>query len=192
MTRPAARPRSPDGDHVDQRAAALLPEVRQHGVGPVDLAEQVHLHHTPVRSDRRHVEAPDRADAHVIEPHVDGAEALDRRGDELAHRVGVSHVRRHDERLRPKRTALGRDILERPPLTRSKNDPGLVARKGMRTRSPNTARRPGDDDHERRPRSGRRQGRPSVFHSGWHGRSGIMAAEGHSWSAHRLLVPARR
>jgi hypothetical protein len=90
----------------------LRTELPQRGVTAVDHALQVHVHEPRVVRDRDLPEASDRADADVVDPDVDAAEARDRGSREALDVFRLADVGRHDQCVSTRRPRLRRHLFE--------------------------------------------------------------------------------
>src|SRR5262245_1055340 len=105
---------------------ALPPEVRQHGAGAVDVAEQVRLDDLPIGRLGAVLAAREHQHGSVVYPTVDPAKSLDRAAGERADLPFIRHVRRYSERLYAALFARARDLFQAPFAASGEDDRGAV------------------------------------------------------------------
>ncbi len=149
-----------DRGDVDDHAAALLPQVRQHRSGAVDVTHQVDVDDAAEVLQRHVGERAEHGDRGVVDPHVDAPVALDRPPCQFAHRLVVGHVGHHRQRLGSGGAALLRRRLQGLPPPGREDHRGSLLREHPRGGAPDAARRARDDhnripgSHENRPPAG--------------------------------------
>ena len=83
------------GRDVDERAATLGPELTQRNRTAVDRPQQVGVDDLGVVTQRNLLEAPQRRDAGVVDPHVNPAELCHRGTSQLLDLLGVGDIGRN-------------------------------------------------------------------------------------------------
>ncbi|MHC2357202.1 hypothetical protein ACVMB3_006724 [Sinorhizobium meliloti] len=112
----------------------------------VEMADQVGADDLFMRFDRRFLEAADGADADIAEPDVYLAEAH-RLPGQVLDRIGIRHVGRGDENLRPEFPAGSGHLVKRGRIAGRQHELRPAPGKGLGGRLSNPRRGPGDDDH---------------------------------------------
>ena len=140
---------SEDRRDVHEDAGALLAEIRQHRACAVRVPEQVRLDHATEHVARRRLEAAERRDGGVVDPHVDASEPVDGRARQPRHGLGVRDVGRHVERTAAAVAQVAGRRGERRLAPCREHDGRPARRKRRRGRAADAARRAGDDDDAR-------------------------------------------